>query len=401
MTRWVVVFNGARDGYQVPLALHEQGMLEALVTDWYTPYDRPAVRALLDRAPAPLRGALLRRFRPGLPSARVRTRPLATLATRLRPATQRDADVRLGEQAGRLARGSGAGVLSYTYYGASAFAAAGGGPRVLFQVEAHPLARLEMLRREIARGGDGGGEALRAEARAITGDRWFAERCAEPGLADRVLVASGYARDTLAGHGVDPARIEVIPYGVDLEHFRPPARPPGGPFRVCFAGELVWRKGLGYLLEAWRRAALADAELVLVGHAGDPALLARYEGSFTLRGRVSRDELRTVYQASDLLCVPSLSEGFGLVYLEAMACGTPVIGTTSTGAPDVASDGREGFIVPPGDADALAARLRWCHANRGALAAMRGPARAAAERFSWSAFRGRVAAALRRAEGGA
>lgn len=399
MTRWVVVFNGARDGYQVPLALHEQGMLESLVTDWYTPYDLPAVRALLDRGPASLRGALLRRFRPGLPSARVRTRPLATLTTRLRPGTMRDADVRLGERAGGLACRSGAGILSYTYYAASAFAAAGGGPRVLFQVEAHPLARLEVLEREIGRGE--GGEALRAEARALAGDRHFTERCAEPGLADRVLVASGYALDTLAAHGVDPARIEVIPYGVDLEHFRPPVAAPGGPFRVCFVGELVWRKGLGYLLEAWRRAALPDAELVLVGHAGDPALLARYEGSFTLRGRVPRDELRTVYQASDLLCVPSLSEGFGLVYLEAMACGTPVIGTTSTGAPDVASDGREGFIVPPGDADALAERLRWCHSNRGALAAMRGPARAAAERFSWSAFRGRVAAALRRAEGGA
>nr|WP_276510149.1 glycosyltransferase family 4 protein [Longimicrobium terrae] len=221
-------------------------------------------------------------------------------------------------------------------------------------------------------------------------------------MAEHCFVASAFTRRTLVENGVHPDRVTVIPYGVDLERFQPPAAPPLGPLRVLFVGQMVQRKGLRYLLEAWKRAALPDAELVLAGRGRmDDELLAQYAGLFRLERDAGPDRLRELYQESDICCVPSLAEGFGLVYLESLACGTPVIGTDNTGAADLVRDGQEGFVVPIRDTDALVDRLRWCHANRDELAAMRTLARRRAEEHSWPAFRRALVAGLRALDTGA
>jgi glycosyltransferase involved in cell wall biosynthesis len=85
--------------------------------------------------------------------------------------------------------------------------------------------------------------------------------------------------------------------------------------------------------------------------------------------------------------MPSLVEGYGLVYLEALACGLPVIATRNTGAADMVQDGREGFIVPIQDVEALAEKLEWAYRNRAALTEMRTSARRLAEQYSWLRFR--------------
>lgn len=219
----------------------------------------------------------------------------------------------------------------------------------------------------------------------------FQQRCDEAGMADVCVVASGYTRDTLIENGVEPHRIHVVPYGIDLDHAQAADRPPSGPFRVLFVGQFTQRKGIKYLLEAWKRLALPHAELVLAGRGGsDAQLLAKYEGSYRFTGAVSRDELTTLYQTSDVLCMPSLAEGFGLVYLEALAHGTPIIATPNTGAADIITDGEQGFIVGIRDVDALMERLAWCYDNRAELAEMRGKAHKLAKRYSWEAFRSNI-----------
>ncbi|HEY0779625.1 MAG TPA: hypothetical protein VGD56_16775, partial [Gemmatirosa sp.] len=145
--RYVTVFNGARDGYQVPLALAESGRLETLITDWYTPLDRGAVAAVLGLAPGRVRAFLARRHHPSLPSRRVQTMPWQAVLQRRGPRALADADARLGRRAGERARRCGAGVLAYNYYAHAAFTAFGSapGPRVLFQVQAHPAALRRVL----------------------------------------------------------------------------------------------------------------------------------------------------------------------------------------------------------------------------------------------------------------
>ena len=402
---WVVVHKGARDGYQVPLALAEAGALDALVTDWYSPLDRAWFGGLARLAPASVRGTLARRYREGLPSARVRVYPRDYLMARFEDARDRRGDAAIGRAAGARARARGAGLLAYSCYADAAFRAYGDGPRpkVIFQVHPHPASLRALFAEEAERVPEAAGSLAR-EPELSLAPAVYAARCDEAAMADLCVVASDYTRRTLVEQGVDARRVRVVPYGVDVAGPPPAERDPSDTFRVLFVGQFIQRKGLSYLLEAWRRLALPNAELVLAGRGGsDDALLARYEGAFRpgafrRTGPVSREALRRLYETSDVLCMPSLAEGFGLVYLEALARGTPVIATPNTGAADLVRDGAEGFVVPTRDADALAERLAWCHAHRGELAAMRAPARRLAERHSWAAFRHGVVRALADAE---
>lgn len=396
---WVVAFNGARDGYQVPLALAETDRLEALVTDWYSPLDRAPVAALAARLPARVRQLFERRYRAGLPSSKVHV----LLREAVRQVVQRDAlalvDSRLGAYAGRLARARGAGVLAYSFYGHAAFAAYGSesGARLLFQVQAHPRTMRAVLQEELENAPDRLARASIASESALLGMfPRFEQLCEEPLLADRCLVPSTYTRATLVDNGVAADRIQVIPYGVDLEQFTPPDRPPADErFRVLFAGNLVRRKGLGYLLEAWKRLALPNSELLLVGRGKvDADLLARYRGWYrTVMDVHERGRMRELYGTAHVCCMPTLSDSFGLVFLEALACGTPIIGTPNSGAADLVSQEEGGFLVPIQSVPALMERLSWCYEHRDALLAMRAQARRRAERFSWAEFRCAVAAA--------
>lgn len=403
---WTVVHKGARDGYQVALALEEAGALDALVTDWYSPLDRGWADGLARLAPAGVRGALARRYRPGLPSARVRVYPRDYAVARFEDPRERRGDTAIGRHAGARARAHGTGILAYSCYAAAAFRAYGagdadGGPgaRAIFQVHPHPAVLRALFEEEAERVPEAAG-SLGREPELSLARGVYEARCEEAAMADVCVVASDYTRRTLVAAGVDARRVRVVPYGVELPPGPPAERDPADTFRVLFVGQAIQRKGLSYLLDAWARLALPNAELVLAGRGGtDDALVARYAerfrpGSFRRTGPVSRAELRRLYETSDVLCMPSLAEGFGLVYLEAMAHGTPVIATPNTGAADLVRDAEDGFVVPVRDVDALAARLAWCHAHRGELAAMRAGARRLAERYSWGAFRRGVVAAL-------
>jgi glycosyltransferase involved in cell wall biosynthesis len=205
----------------------------------------------------------------------------------------------------------------------------------------------------------------------------------ELALATKISVASRFTKRSL--EGVAPqARVVVAPYGFPVGDFAPKVVPPNGKFRVLSVGAHDLRKGTPYLLEAWRRAAIADAELHLIG----PLRLAkpfvdRYAGLFQHWPHLPRRELAARYAAADLLVFPTVGDGFGLVIQEAMCCGTPVMTTPNGGGPECITDGLDGWIVPARDIDALVARLRACAADRDGTARVGRAARARAERWTW------------------
>lgn len=393
--RWVVAAAGARDRYQVPIALAEGDALECLVTDWYSPLDRRWFSGLAHCLPGSLRGRLAARYAPGLPSWRVRSLggyALQSLTSRL--SNEEKASL-IGRRAGGAARAAGAGILAYSYYADGAFSSVGAAsPKVIFQVHPHPRSVRRILAQELDEASDGG-SSVRLEEELCGSRRFLEGLSGAPLEAELCIAASRFTADTLVENGVAPDRVRVVPYGVDLAWYRPGSRTGDGRFRVLFVGQLVARKGLHYLLEAWSALGLANAELTLAGRGlADRDLLARYEGSYSLRSAPNNATLRELYQQADVLCVPSLVEGFGHVYLEALACGTPVIGTPNSGAPDLIRDGQEGFIVPVRDAESIAAKLVWAHEHRAALESMRERARERAQALPWERFRSEIRATL-------
>jgi len=176
----------------------------------------------------------------------------------------------------------------------------------------------------------------------------------------------------LARMGVTGPQVTVVPCGVDCGQFRPDGErlPTGLPYRVVAVGRLVPRKGFAELVAAL--AHCPDTELVIAGGpdhtrlANDPEarrlrMLAERSGvadRVRLTGQVSRDRMPGLLRSADVVaCVPWY-EPFGIVPLEAMACGVPVLATAVGGLTDTVAEGVTGDLVPPRNADVLAVKLR-------------------------------------------
>jgi len=216
------------------------------------------------------------------------------------------------------------------------------------------------------------------------------QKRAEMELADLVLVPSTFVERSIRRF-LPRKTVALAPYGVDCEYWiAPHRRPPSAPLRFIYTGQLSLRKGIPMLLEAWKSAAPPDSELELVGlwqlseskrHNLPPGVM--------LLAPCSPEALRERYRNADVFVFPSFFEGFGLVLVEAMACGLPVIATDATAAPDVVGDG-SGRVIAAGDVEALVAALHWFATHRDDLPAMSESARLQATRLTWPTYRKRV-----------
>jgi phosphatidylinositol alpha-mannosyltransferase len=160
-----------------------------------------------------------------------------------------------------------------------------------------------------------------------------------------------------------------------------------GPLRILFIGQSVERKGLPVLLSAFE--ALREhipATLTLVGaSAAEIAPMLLDDRGVRALGKVSEEEKAIELRRAEVLCAPSLrGESFGMVLTEAFAASTPVVASDIPGYRDVARDGIDGLLVPPGDALALAEALRAMALDPARRASMAAAARERAERFSWA-----------------
>lgn len=397
----VVVHSGARDSYQVARALKESGRLDCLVTDLFWPSDAPWAERAAGVLPSSIDQQLHARSELALEGRDVKQCVAAGALTlgmdkwkRAPQAWKRSVmrwnDAKLGKTAGKLATSHGSALLSYSYYGHSAFSHyAGEQSRMLFQLHPHPASMRRILRAELEKHPDCA-TSLEQEWELALPETDFERLVDETKMAGAWLAASSFTKATLAENGIPAERIHVVPYGVNLETFHPAAggRAANGRLRLLFVGRINQRKGVKYLLEALKKLPAKHVELTICGRVlDDLKIFEPFRSQITIRPSVSHAELVAAYQTADLFVFPSVAEGFAHVLLESMACGLPVLSTTATAAPDLVTEGVDGFVVEPGASDALVSRVEWALSHRGELHGMREAARRKAEQFTWARFR--------------
>jgi alpha-maltose-1-phosphate synthase len=200
-------------------------------------------------------------------------------------------------------------------------------------------------------------------------------------MADRIIMVSGHHQQNFAEAGIDPARTFIVPWYIDAELFTPPSVPDDSAFRIAFVGELSQRKGLSYLIDGFERAALPASELLLIGRTH--AVTGPWAGRPGVRHvpPLPNFMLPEVLGSCHVIALPSLVEGFPVSVLEGMACGLPAIISENIGR-DIVEDGKEGFVVPIRDPEAIAERLGELHADTARRREMAAAARAKAETFT-------------------
>jgi D-inositol-3-phosphate glycosyltransferase len=218
------------------------------------------------------------------------------------------------------------------------------------------------------------------------------------------------ATELIEHYSADPERLCVSPPGVDHDRFRPGSRnraraalglAPDGPL-VLFMGRIQPLKGVDVAIEAFRILDVPEARMLVVGgpsgaqgaeeasRLSDAVVAGGLEDRIEFRSPVPHEETPILYQAADLLVVPSRSESFGLVAAAAQACGVPGVAARVGGLAYAVADGESGYLVGGWDPAGFADAMRRVLTDAGLAARLSAGAVEFAERFSWPATADRL-----------
>jgi glycosyltransferase involved in cell wall biosynthesis len=200
--------------------------------------------------------------------------------------------------------------------------------------------------------------------RQLVPQAYWDRLAAEWNRADRVLVNSQWSRAALIRQGAPPQKIVVVP--PPYEPLAASAALPGPkdrPLTVLWLGSVVLRKGIQYLIEAAKLLRNTDLKFIVAGPIGiTPQALATAPPNMDFPGEISAEQTNQLYRRADIFVLPTLSDGMAITQLEAMNRGLPVITTPNCG--EVVTDGVDGLIVPPGNANALADAIARLNQDR-------------------------------------
>lgn len=407
LSRTVIVSHPSRVlvSYQSALAMQEANLLRYYETGFYYK-DNSIYSKILSFLPYKISNYLnqqfLRRTQEGLDFDFIKTHPLMdvlfTISARFNCTTLAEAMMYWRNEcfdetvARTIKKDPPRAVIAYDSTALKTFKACGryGTLRILDQVVGHMKTWSDILREEaIQNPGFVDKLSMKIPDSLI-------QRCTkEAFLADKVLAPSEYVRDTLIENGVSPSKIVILPYGVDVNRFRSASKSLSDqPFRILYVGQISLRKGIKYLLDAFKNLRLEKAELVLMGQIMiSEKALEPYSGLFKHISIVPYSELHNFYKNADIFVYPSLHEGSALAIYEALASGLPVITTRNSGS--IVRDGVEGFIVPIRDVKALMDKMLLLYHNRDLKESMSRNARTRAECFTWENYRQRLGSLIR------
>lgn len=416
-------------------ALHQQGMLAGLITDWYAfgspsvmhqvpisstsdlnPLTSGVLQSIARRLSSVIRhpSALVSRCNE-IPDGLVRAFPYRSLLWkwRVRRLTAQgrrheaflQTDGAFANAVARLKLPPHEVFFGYSYASLEMLTAEKqrGVFTVLDQIDPGPV-EFRLVAEEMARHPEIAGQPPEFPS------NYYERNRREWNLADAIVVNSEWSRDALISEGVNPSKIEILPlaYGVNVKMLKavggrqktentsswPPPQHGEGAIRVLFLGQVNVRKGIYYLLAAARLLEGERVHFDVVGPLGIlPKAVASAPRNITFYGPASRDRAAEWYQQSDVFVLPTLSDGFALTQLEAMAHGLPVITTPNCGR--VVEEGKTGFIIPPRDAQALAEAILKILRNPKLTGEMAPKCRAAAAAYSIDKFGARLSEIIR------
>ena len=225
----------------------------------------------------------------------------------------------------------------------------------------------------------------------------------ESELAQLIVCPSSFARDLVVSAGAVPEKTVTIPFAVDSRFFLegPRASECAGDrkLRVLFVGNDPVRKGMGDLIMAFRELHTEQIEARGIGawQLTDEGLAAA-RSVMQVLGAVPRTDIASHYEWADVFVFPTVSDALGIVILEAMAAGLPVITTTNSGGPDILRDGKDGFVVPVHQPDMIAEKLDLLASDRERCTAMGQSARVRAREFSLESYACRLCRVVQAAD---
>ena len=387
--------------YAVPKVFHQAGLLERLYTDLFIPPGSFSVRLIDGFLPKNLAGKL-KRNHPGLPSELVRSNNLHGLITkaRLRQAHSPLAEVNAHDQAARwlaqrvVADHPVAGMI-YGFETASLELFRWSKPRniklILEQCVAPRQTQIATLGKLFAAAGvPASGAQIEAWQRLARREE------AEWQLADVILCPSDYVRDELKRAGAPPAKLRLVPYGVDgpsPDKIEPVLQSRAArsldKLRVLFVGAIGPRKGALELISAAQKLDGNHFEFVAAGRLALPeGELAAFHASIRHLGNLSPEQLAREYAEADCFVLPSHLEGSATVVYEALAWGLPVVTTHSAGT--VVEDGVSGFVGSAGEVDFLVSSLKRLRNEAGLLSRVATNAWKRSQAFTLDAYRRRL-----------
>jgi glycosyltransferase involved in cell wall biosynthesis len=422
--RWLTSQIGAREHYAIPRVLHGERKLERLYTDFWASAPWKIFGKLSGKS------SLATRCHPDLAGAPVTAFNLQALkASRQRFDNPYDGFLQIGEAFGRSvvadlqsrdeSRGTRAkfNTSDSTALDATSLPITNHPSPIPHVFFGYDTGFLEPARWIKARGGKAivcqmdparyEVDLVKSEEKRWPGwakrsvevpESYYQRREEEWAAADIVMVNSEWSRQALMKQGVSEDKVVVVPlafeatndegrgtrdegYGNAEKSSRRSTFDARRTLRVLFLGQVILRKGIQYLIEAARLLETEPMHFDVVGSIGISEMaIASAPPNMTFHGPVSRDRTEEFYRSADLFVLPTLSDGFALTQLEAMAHGLPVIATPNCG--EVVSDGVDGLIVPASDANALAEAFQLILQDQEKLQAMREATGAKLEQFS-------------------
>lgn len=213
-------------------------------------------------------------------------------------------------------------------------------------------------------------------------------------LSDYFFVGSSFVKDSLLYSGVKDKSIFINPYGVNINQFcAKKVYQTANPLRLIFVGAVCYRKGIHHLLSVVSEFSKEEVVLDIIGgFSPSDEYYITYKDceNIHFRGFVTHDVLAQYYKNADIFVLPSLSEGFAQVSLEAMSCGLPVICTTNSGCNDAIKNFETGFVIEPSNREQLKERIDWFILNRSCIEIMGKKARLISLNYTWENYSDRL-----------